>query len=780
MKTHSRLLIAILLTLAAVPSLAWHTGSAQNNQQEARGKGQEKFRKSKKPVREQYIVVLNSETPADEVEPLANEFLGKHGGTTRHIYKHAIKGFSIQLPEPAAMALSRDPRVAYVEEDTEATLNRTISTSSWSLTRIDQRTNIGNSYYLSNVEEGTGVHAYILDTGIKAGHHQFGTGSFNRASADADFVWWNYTNGNDCDGHGTSVASILGGFFFGSAKDVRLHGVRIGDCIGFTTASTIVAGVDWVTANHVKPALVNMSMGIPADPVFSTSVEDAIRRSIAQGITYVVSAGNGPTDVNGTVPARMPEVITVGASTETDSMASFSNFGPGVDLFAPGVNMQTASIIDHNGNGIPDDVTGPMEGTSLSAPLVAGVVARFLNIVPNAAPAAVQGALLNSATLNVLSNLGPGSPNRLLFSEVRHGFLGQQIRSIGEGSTNVDSGVFLNPGQWLAMSGIGEIWAGVPFTSNNGPQGWNTFQTDSSFPLPGSRPYSLIGRLENSSQNFYIGTSNAITDVVSSPTRMFLRTNDNFPGDGTGAFLCKTELWKVLPDSRADFWSNISVPSAVLAGDTWPVWIELENVGKTTWTAGQGFKLAAQGDNMTWGINRVTLPHDVPPGATVRFAFNIIAPTVPGTYTFPRWRMIQEGVQRFGDATPSVQIAVLSRSNAAQFVSQVVPGMMYATESYTVSVTMRNIGNTIWTAGAGYKLGSQNLQDNTTWGWSRVPLPRDIWPGQEVTFTFEVMAPLKTGNTNFQWRMVQEGVEWFGDFTPNKVVSVKPHPCPSC
>ena len=159
--------------------------------------------------------------------------------------------------------------------------------------------------------------------------------------------------------------------------------------------------------------------------------------------------------------------------------------------------------------------------------------------------------------------------------------------------------------------------------------------------------------------------------------------------------------------------------------------------------------------------------------------FNITAPTAPGTYNF-QWRMIQDGVQRFGDATSNKQIVVVSRSNNAQFVTQSGPGIMFATESYTMSITMRNIGNTIWTAGAGYKLGSQNPHDNMIWGLNRVIVPHDVWPGQEVTFTFEVMAPVKTGNTNFQWRMVQENVEWFGDFTTNKVIAVKPHPCPDC
>jgi hypothetical protein len=779
MRKNFRLLIAVLISAVALPFMAWH-GHAQNNnsqQPQAQGNGRtEKFRRSKKPVRESYIVVLASETSADDVEGIANDLLAKHGGTARQIYKHTIKGFAIQLPEAAAMALSRDPRVDYVEEDSEASFSRTQPTSNWNLTRIDQRTGIGNSYYVPNAEDGAGVNAYILDTGIKTAHREF---TANRASADADLVWWWPNSGDDCNGHGTAVAGILGGSFLGSAPQARLHGVRVGDCVGFTTGATIIAGVDWVTANHIKPAVVNMSFGIPVDPLSANALEDAIRRSIAQGVTYVVAAGNDSTDVRDLSPARMPEVISVGATNDADQMAPFSNFGPAVDIFAPGVGVRSASNVDFNGNGSFDDLTGFLDGTSFAAPLAAGVVARFLQIVPNASPAAAQGALLNSATTNVLSGLGPNSSNRLLFSELRHGFLGQAIRSIGEGSTNVDAGVFLNPGQWLAMSGAGEIWAGVPFTGNNGPQGWNTFVADASFPLPGSRPYALIGRLEGGFQNGYIGTSNATVGVpVSGPTRLFLRTNDNVPGDGSGAFQCKTELWKVLPDARADY-VDMSVPQFLLPGAVWPMTITMQNVGSTTWTAGSGYKLATPGDSMTWGINRVVVPNDVPPGASVTFSFNITAPTVPGTYNY-QWRMLQEGVQRFGDATINMPITVVNLSNQSQFVSQTVAKSMYAGEQYTVSVSMINTGNTVWNQGSVYKLGSQNPQDNMTWGLNRVQMPRDVFPGQGVVITFVVTAPLKNGTYNFQWRMVQEGVEWFGATTPNVLISVKPPPCSTC
>src|SRR5262249_1927579 len=156
------------------------------------------------------------------------------------------------------------------------------------------------------------------------------------------------------------------------------------------------------------------------------------------------------------------------------------------------------------------------------------------------------------------------------------------------------------PGQWLSMSGAGEIWSGVLLSSNNGPQGWNSIVNDPTFPLNGSRPYSLIGRLEGF-PNDYIGTSNATTQQVSGPTHLILRTNDNVPGDGSGAFQCRTELWKNLPDARADY-VDMYVPTYLLPGAVWPVWITMTNVGSTTWTAGQGYKLAAQQDNMTWGL----------------------------------------------------------------------------------------------------------------------------------------------------------------------------------
>jgi subtilisin family serine protease len=766
-----------MLLAVAVPFIAWQDSAAQGNASPAtpaQEKG-EKFRRSGKPVRDHYIVVLKPETPSEEVEAVTNELLGKHGGTTRHVYTHAIKGFSIEMPEAAAIALSRDPKVEYVEEDAEAKAATSEPTNNWNLDRIDTQFGRNGQYYFPNNETGAGVNAYILDSGLKLSHRQFSNadGSGNRATLDADMVWWDGQNGNDCTGHGTAVASVLGGRNFGVAKGVRLHGVRIFGCSDLTLTSTIIAGVDWVTQNSVKPAVANMSLDVPGW-LNGSALDDAIRTSIFTGVTYVVSAGNENTDVKEVTPARIPEVITVAATDINDVKTATSNFGPGVDVFAPGENIIVAGIDDSNHNGIPDDF-GFADGTSLAAPAVAGAVARFLQVFPNASPAAAQGAVVASST-DAVHNPGEGTTDRFLYADLRSAFLGQQfVPSISEGTTGTDTGVDLNQtGQWLAMTGAGAIWSGVLFSNTNGPQGWFA-EADAGFPIPGAHPYSLIGTL--GLHNFYVGVSNFVTPGTGSG-RLFLRTNDDHPGDGSGAFTCRVESWKALPQARADFVSQ-NVPIALLPGQNVQVSITMQNRGPQVWKAWQNIRLAAEGNSLTWGPNRAPVLTDVMPGSQYTFTFPITAPAVPGTYNF-QWRMLDEGVQKFGDVSPSTQITVVSPSNQAEFVSQNVKSVMTAGEFSTVSITMKNVGNTTWSTGSNFWLGSQNPQDNMTWGLNRVVLPNPVPPGTTVTFTFDVFAPATKGTFNFQWRMVQDGVEWFGPQTPNVPVSVKPPACARC
>ena len=781
-----RLFIALLLCAMAVPLVMWRSSSAasetapQSSSQSQNNPDDKKFHRSGKPIRDQYIVVLKRDTPGEQVEAITNELLAKHGGTTRYIYEHAIKGFSIQLAEPAAIALSRDPRVEYVEEDGEVKLDTTQNVVNWGLDRIDQR-NLprDNSYHFANVNTGAGVNVYVVDTGIQTTHTEFrNPNGTTRAVRDHDSVWWDFQNGNDCNGHGTFVAGVVGGNTFGVAKGAKLHAIRVFGCGDTTLTSSIIDGINWVAdpANLQLPAVMNLSLGVDG---IDNGLEDAVRNAINRGINVVIAAGNDNVDAGNVSPQRVAEAITVGATRSDDTRASFSNFGPFVDVFAPGQDITSASNTDLNGNGILDDVAEHGNGTSFAAPFVTGIAARFIEVHPGVGTSDVQGAIKNSATADVVINPGAGSPNLLAYSEI-HTKVGFQalIGFIRESDTLRDTGLDIGPNEWPSFMGLGEINSGVPFSFNNGPQGWDTIENSTAFPLPGSRPYSLIGILDN--QTFYIGLSNALRTDLPSFKRLFLRTNDDQPGNGSGEFQCIVGVWNKLPDVSADFISQ-TVPLTVLPGQSFPVSITLKNVGTATWIAGDDFKLALQPDGLTWGQGalRVPLPYDVPAGATVTFNFTATAPTTPGNYN-AQWRMLYVPAERFGDVTPNTTITVLSWSNQSEFVTQVVPKAMTAGESYNVSITMKNVGNTTWQTGTNYWLGSQNFQDNLTWGLNRVALPYPVPPGATVTFNFMVTAPAKAGTYNFQWRMVQDGVEWFGASTTNVPITVKLPSCLRC
>ena len=772
-----RFIITVFLITAAAAFVALHDGSASSAaQSQSQGKGQaNKFRRAKKPVTGQYIVVLKDDTLPEDVEFVTNQLLTRHQGNTRSVYRHTIKGFAIQMTEAAALALSEEPAVAYVQEDGIVRASSTqANPPSWGLDRIDQRDlPRNNTYNFANVTTGAGVHVYILDSGINHLHPEFLNASgFTRASQDASF--W-FENGNDCAQHGTPVASVIGGNTVGVAKDVRLHSVKVLNCWEEGSYASVIAGVEWVTANHIKPAIVNMSFGGEVEDV----VENAIRASMAQqGLAYVVAAGNDDVDAKDTTPARMPEVITVGATDRNDARADFnfgpgSNWGPSLDVFAPGEEIMAAWPVDLGFDGIPD--TKLVEGTSVAAAHVTGVLARFLQAFPNVTPAVLQGVIKNLATPDKVQNRGQGSPNLLLYSEVHAAFVRQGASPpINEFDTMVDSGIDLGPNEFLAITGTGMINAGVILGGDNGPEGWNSIENNPAFPLPGTRPFSLLGSLD--SQLFYIGKSTATTERFLSTKRLFLRTNDDVPGNGSGAFNAHIQVWKPLPDALSNFVQQ-SVPKTLLMpGETMNVSITMRNLGPSTWTAGQQFRLGAIGNG--WEGWRAYLPNDVPPNTNVTFTFPVTAPSTPGNYNL-RWRMLQEGVQWFGDATTNVPITVLSWSNNAAYVTQSVPLTMYAGEPYNVSVTMRNTGNTTWPAGSVFRLGAQNPHDNMNWGLNRVWLTQSVAPGGEVTFYFTVSAP-GVGKWNFQWRMVQEGVEWFGALTENRQVTVKLPSCARC
>ncbi|MCE7005766.1 S8 family peptidase [Kibdelosporangium philippinense] len=345
-------------------------------------------------VKDSFVVVLKN-TPQT-----AATLSQKYGASVTHTYKSALNGFAATMSEAQARKLAADPAVAYVQANKTFTVNDTQpNPPSWGLDRIDQRNlPLDNSYTYPN--NASNVNAYILDTGIRLTHQTFG----GRAVTGFDAIDQGGT-ANDCHGHGTHVAGTVGGSQYGVAKGVKLYAVRVLNCQGSGTTAQVVAGIDWVTANAVKPAVANMSLGGGAD----TALDDAVKRSIAAGVTYAIASGNsyGANACNYS-PARVPEAITVNASTNTDARANFSNVGTCTDIYAPGQSI----VSSWNTN---DTATNNISGTSMATPHVAGAAALYLSANTNATPQQVRDALVNSATSDKITDPGAGSPNKLLY-----------------------------------------------------------------------------------------------------------------------------------------------------------------------------------------------------------------------------------------------------------------------------------------------------------------------------------------------------------------------------
>jgi subtilisin family serine protease len=345
-----------------------------------------------RPIQDQYVVVLKK-----GVSP--GGILKATGATPRYVYRSALNGFAAKLNAAQVAALRHNPNVESIEQDGVVTIDATQYYPTWGLDRIDQASRPLNSAYTYN-RTGAGVNLYILDTGIRTSHTEFG----GRATVGYDAIGDGY-NGQDCRGHGTHVAGTAGGATYGVAKGVNLISVRVLDCYGSGTWSGVIAGVDWVTTNRTGPSVANMSLGGGA----YSPLDQAVQNSINSGVTYVVSAGNSNANACNYSPARVSGAITVGATTSSDARASYSNYGSCLDLFAPGSGVVSA----YNGS---DTQTHTLDGTSMASPHVAGVAALYLEYNPGAAPGTVAYDVANSATYGKLSSIGSYSPNRLLYS----------------------------------------------------------------------------------------------------------------------------------------------------------------------------------------------------------------------------------------------------------------------------------------------------------------------------------------------------------------------------
>ncbi len=355
-----------------------------------------------------YVISLDPARVArDQVDLLARGFAAAHGGTIHHVYRHTRPGFSATLPAAAAAALARDPSIRRIQEDRLVWTAGSVAASAWGVDRVDQPDLPLDGNY-GFAASGRGVNIYVLDTGIRITHREFAGG---RATHAFDIIGWDGFGADDCHGHGTHVAGTAAGSTHGIAKDATVHAVRVLECDGFAYSSEILWGIDWVTANHVKPAIASMSLTSYPDDMMDGMVRD----SIAAGVIYVVAAANHGGNACDWSPGRVTEALTVGATDATDANWAYSNWGPCVDLFAPGVAVPSSVK-----NG--DDVYEAWTGTSMATPHVTGTAALYLQQYPGATQAEVHAAIVGNATANTLALSLPAdpaadqTPNRLLYT----------------------------------------------------------------------------------------------------------------------------------------------------------------------------------------------------------------------------------------------------------------------------------------------------------------------------------------------------------------------------
>jgi len=398
---------AFVVAMLAMTLPGFAQSEARLNMQAARGG---------RAIPDNYIVVLKAGADPSAVAQ-------RHGAAPKHVYSRVLKGFAAELSRGQLQRVLRDPDVAYVDEDGLAqvvgadplsdpknlagndvtpTVIQPTPGGLWGLDKLDQEWGGGLNGAYNYVDRGLGVNVYVVDTGIRTTHTQFDGAALNRAKAGALGFDAFGGNGQDCHGHGTHVAGTIGGTTYGVAKAVKLYAVRVLDCGGFGAWSGVIAGIEWVTNNHAKPAVANASLG----GGYVQAVNDAVTESVLWGVTWVVAAGNDNINACNASPAATPLAITVAATDSGNNKAGFSNWGPCVDINAPGVGVLSSWIGS-------DVATNTISGTSMASPHVAGLAALYYNANKTAAPGEVEEALEDSGVNGVVNGLGGGTPNLL-------------------------------------------------------------------------------------------------------------------------------------------------------------------------------------------------------------------------------------------------------------------------------------------------------------------------------------------------------------------------------
>lgn len=353
-----------------------------------------------------YIIVYKDQTTDKEIDDEVGEMDKSEGVKADYVYKNAIKGFAARLSPTALTKLKNNAKVAFIEKDQVMSANAlTVSTPSWGIDRIDQlNLPLSNSFtYTSN---GTGVDAYIIDTGILISHTDFGSRAVGGYSSVGSITNW-----IDANGHGTHVAGTVGGTNYGIAKNVNLIAVRVLDAKGSGTTSGVIDGINWAISHHKTrsgTAVGNMSLGGGA----SAALDLAVSNAVAANIVMCVAAGNNAANAVNYSPARVSVAITVGATgagSNYDAFATYSNYGSIVDILAPGSSITSDWYLSTTSTAI-------LSGTSMATPHVTGVVAQYLSKNTSAVPSAVATFIKNTSTKNKIMGLKLGTPNALLFS----------------------------------------------------------------------------------------------------------------------------------------------------------------------------------------------------------------------------------------------------------------------------------------------------------------------------------------------------------------------------